>query len=102
MGSGEELAYQWFGPGGVRLVDTPGEITGATTATLQILNVQLEDFGGYRVRVFNGESFVDSDVAILFQGRLFSVHLIILSCTIITLHESTKGTIVLFDCIVHC
>ena len=74
VASGEELIYQWFGPGGVRLINTPGEITGAASATLQILTAQFEDFGDYRVRITNAEAFVDSDVAILFRGRLFSVH----------------------------
>ena len=72
VATGEELIYQWFGPGGVRLVNTPGEITGATSATLGILNVQFEDFGDYRVRISNAEGFVDSDVAILFRGTLFA------------------------------
>ena len=74
VASGEELIYQWFGPGGVPLINTPGKIAGATSATLQIFNTQFEDFGAYRVRITNAEAFVDSDVAILFQSRLLGVH----------------------------
>ena len=69
VASGEELIYQWFGPGGVLLINTPGKIAGVTSATLQIFNTQFEDFGDYRVRITNAEAFVDSDVAILFQSR---------------------------------
>ena len=63
--SGEGLTYQWFGPGGVTLSDTPGEIAGATTSTLQIFNVQSDDFGNYRVRISNVGGSVDSNIVIL-------------------------------------
>ena len=53
VASGEGLTYQWFGPNGAPLVDIPGEITGTTSATLRILNVQSEDLGNYQVRVFS-------------------------------------------------
>ena len=75
VATGEELIYQWFGPGGVRLTDAVGKVTGTTTATLRIVNTQFEDFGDYRVRISNAETFVDSDVVNLFQGRLFCVYL---------------------------
>ena len=65
VATGEGLTYQWFGPGGVPLTDVPGRITGATTATLQIVSVQIEDTGSYRVRVFNAGGSVDSDMVSL-------------------------------------
>ena len=68
--SGEGLTYQWFGPGGVRLVDTPGEISGATSSTLTILNVQSDDIGDYQVRVTNAGGSVDSGVVTLTFGEL--------------------------------
>ena len=53
VASGEGLTYQWFGPDGAPLVNILGEISGATSATLRILNVQSEDLGNYYVRVFS-------------------------------------------------
>ena len=70
MAFGEGLSYQWFGPGGEALSDTPGEISGATTATLQISNVQADDVGGYFVRVSNAGGSVDSDRVGLAIGEL--------------------------------
>ena len=55
--SGEGLTYQWFGP--------VGEIAGATTATLQISNVQSSDAGSYRVQVSNAGGSVNSNVVTL-------------------------------------
>ena len=63
--SGEGLSYQWFGPGGVALSDTLGEIVGATTATLQIFNVQSDDLGNYQVRISNIGGSVDSNLVTL-------------------------------------
>ena len=60
MASGQGLAYQWFGPDGMALSDIPGEIAGATTATLQIFNVQSNDTGSYQVQVFNAGGSVNS------------------------------------------
>ena len=60
VASGQGLTYQWFGPDGVALSDIPGEIAGATTATLQIFNVQSNDTGSYQVQVFNVGGSVNS------------------------------------------
>ena len=73
MASGEGLAYQWFGPDGVALFDRPRKITGATTSTLQVLNVQSKDLGNYRVRVANSGGSVTSDTATLTVSKLRSV-----------------------------
>ena len=57
VASGEGLMYQWFGPG--------GEIAGATSATLQISNVQSNDAGSYRVRVSNaGGSVISNSITL--------------------------------------
>ena len=66
---GEGLTYQWFGPGGTPLSDTPGEIAGATTTTLQIFNVQSSNAGSYHVRVSNAGGSVNSDSVSLIIGR---------------------------------
>ena len=55
--SGEGLTYQWFGPS--------GEIDGATSATLQISNVQSNDDGSYQVQVSNAGGSVTSDIVTL-------------------------------------
>ena len=60
MASGQELTYQWFGPNGMALSDIPGEIVGATTATLRIFNIQSNDTGSYLVQVFNPGGSVNS------------------------------------------
>ena len=68
--SGEgPLTYQWFGPGGLPLVDVPGEIEGANSSTLRILNAQSNDAGTYRVRVANAGGAVDSAVVSLALGK---------------------------------
>ena len=67
--SGEELKYQWFGPGGDSLSDIPGKITGATTSNLEILNVQQVDAGKYRVSISNAGGSVNSDEATLSIGK---------------------------------
>ena len=69
VASGRELTYQWFGPGGVALSDTPGRITGATTATLQIFNIQSGDAGSYKVHVSNIGGVIESDVVTLTIGK---------------------------------
>ena len=63
--SGERLSYQWFGPNGTPLKDKSGKITGATTATLQILDVKSEDLGNYPVFVSNAGGPVVSVTATL-------------------------------------
>ena len=73
--SGEGLSYQWFGPGGA-LSDISGEIDGATTAMLQIFNVQSDDEGDYRVRVTNVGGSVESDIASLSISKQLSVKVI--------------------------
>lgn len=65
VASGRGLTYQWFGPGGVALSDRAGEIEGAATATLSVLDVQPGDAGSYQVRISNGGGFVDSEVVTL-------------------------------------
>ena len=69
MVSGEELKYQWFGPGGDTLSDIPGKVTGATTSNLEILNVQQGDTGKYRVSISNDGGSVNSDEATLSIGK---------------------------------
>ena len=69
VASGRELTYQWFGPGEVTLSDTPGKITGATTATLQIFNIESGDAGNYKVQVSNIGGSVESDVVTLTIGK---------------------------------
>ena len=69
MVSGEELKYQWFGPGGDALSDIPGKITGATTSNLEILDVQQGDTGKYRVSISNDGGSVNSDEATLSIGK---------------------------------
>ena len=68
VASGEGLAYQWFGPGGVTLSDTPGKIAGANTPTLQLFNIQSNDTGSYQVQVVNAGGLEDSDLARLTIG----------------------------------
>ena len=63
VASGEELTYQWFGPGGIPLSDIPGKITGTNTSTLEISNIQSGDTGSYQVRVSNVGGSVDSNAA---------------------------------------
>ena len=65
VASGKGLSYQWFGPGGVAVSDKPREIAGATTATLQIFNVQSDDLGNYQVRISNIGGSVDSNLVTL-------------------------------------
>ena len=65
VASGEELTYQWFGPGGVALSDVSEEIAGARTSSLQILNIQSDDEGPYQVRVSNAGGSVSSAFIIL-------------------------------------
>ena len=69
VASRRELTYQWFGPGGVALSDTPGKITGATTATLQIFNIQSGDAGSYQVHVSNIGGVIESDEVTLTFGK---------------------------------
>ena len=69
VASGEGLTYQWFGPGGVTLSDTSGEIAGATTSTLQVFNIESNDGGSYQVQVSNPGGSVTSDTASLVIGR---------------------------------
>ena len=75
MASGEGLTYQWFGPGGVVLSDVSGEIAGATTATLQIFNVQSDDVGRYQVQVSNVGGSVNSEFASLTISKKKFKHL---------------------------
>ena len=63
--SGEGLTYQWFGPGGVALSDTSGEIAGATTVTLQLFNIQSNDAGSYQAQVSNAGGSVNSVIITL-------------------------------------
>ena len=63
--SGEGLSYEWFGPDGEPLSDQAGEIEGSNTPTLQILNVQLSNAGGYSCVVSNSDGSVISDRAFL-------------------------------------
>ena len=90
VASGEGLSYQWFGPGGVALSDTLGEIVGATTATLQIFNVQSDDLGNYQVRISNIGGSVDSNLVTLSFSKFKKIYTIIhLSFDIDYLSSST-------------
>ncbi len=70
VATGEGLSYQWFGPDGEPLSDSDGEIEGATTSTLRIINAGPDDAGDYRVRITNANGgIVDSDIVVLFVGE---------------------------------
>ena len=73
VAAGEGLTYQWFGPGGMILFDVLGEIAGATTATLQIFNVQSDDVGRYQVQVSNVGGSVNSEFSnvAISKGKLY-------------------------------
>ena len=71
------MTYQWFGPGGVALSDTPGEIAGATTSMLQVINVQSNDLGNYRVRISNVGGSVDSNSVTLSFGKSEKIYTIV-------------------------
>ena len=58
------FGYQWQ-RNGVNLTDRPDQVSGATSATLTILNVTSEDAGAYQAVVYNGGGFVSSDMATL-------------------------------------
>ncbi len=68
--SGEELSYQWFGPGGNALTDVDGDIEGSNSFTLQIINVESSDAGDYTVVVTNSAGSVVSDAATLSIGEI--------------------------------
>ncbi len=70
LASGGGLSYQWFGPDGLAVTDSDGQISGSNSATLVILNVGSDNVGNYSVRVVNAAGFVDSDVAALTIGEL--------------------------------
>ena len=76
VASGEGLTFQWFGPGGVALIDIPEKTDGATMTTLQIFNVQSRDDGSYRVQVSNAGGLVSSDSVNLTISKspYFQVH----------------------------
>ena len=61
--TGGSLSYQWQ-KDGADLSDGNG-IAGATSATLEIADVQAGDAGGYRCVVFNGHGSVSSNTAML-------------------------------------
>ena len=70
--SEDQLNYQWFGPTGVKLSDKQSKrIAGATETTLEILNVQSEDCGDYRVLVSNnaGESIISAAATLSLSTR---------------------------------
>ena len=88
VASGEDLTYQWLGPDGTPLSDIPGKITGATTSTLEIFNIQSDDTRSYQVRVSNVGGSVNSDTATLALSKinmyLYQSKLLILyTCTIL-------------------
>ncbi len=70
---GVDLTYQWINGAG-DLSDLSGKISGATNATLTIMNVSLSDIGGYLVRVSNSTGGgVDSLTANLVTSKIASV-----------------------------
>ena len=72
--SGEGLTYQWFGPDGA-LSDSAGKIAGSSTNTLQVLNVQSNDTGYYRVRITNAAGEVESNSASLTISKIYNIGL---------------------------
>ncbi len=68
--SGAGLTYQWFGPGGVALTDSDGEIEGSTSGTLTVFNAEPGDAGDYTVVVTNSAGSVTSDAATLSIGEI--------------------------------
>ena len=68
--SGAGLTYQWFGPGGVALTDSDGEIEGSTSGTLTVFNAEPGDAGDYTVVVTNSAGSVTSDAASLSIGEI--------------------------------
>ncbi|XP_064407688.1 obscurin-like [Halichondria panicea] len=71
--SGAGLTYQWFGPGGVALTDSDGEIEGSTSGTLTVFNAEPGDAGDYTVVVTNSAGSVTSDAASLSIGPAIDV-----------------------------
>ncbi len=65
---GANLTYQWMNGAG-ELSNIPGKISGATMATLMIMNVSLSDVSDYSVRVSNSAGDVNSSIANLITGR---------------------------------
>ena len=61
-GAGQRHAELWWSKDGAYLSDG-GRITGSSSSTLQIANVQTSDAGNYRVRVSNQAGSVDSSYA---------------------------------------
>ena len=82
--SGEGLTYQWFGPDG-ELSDTAREIAGSSTNTLRVLNVQSDDTGSYRVRIFNVAGEVESVSASLRISKIDIIRVCVL-CYCCTIH----------------
>ena len=74
VASGEGLTYKWFSDE-TPLADIPGEIAGATSATLRIFNVQADDIGNYQIRVSNAGGLVNSNLVTLTISK-FSVVLL--------------------------
>ncbi len=66
---GANLTYQWMNGAG-DLSDMIGNISGATTATLTIVNVGLSDVGVYSVRVSNSAGDVNSTMPNLIIGKI--------------------------------
>ena len=87
---GDGVTYQWFGPNGEALSDIPGKVSGTTTATLQISDVQPGDVGNYRVRVSNAGGSVNSRLVRLSIGEIVALSsvryltLFVLYCSITT------------------
>ena len=65
---GVDLTYQWMNGDG-DLSDMVDKISGATLATLMIMNVALSDVNGYSVRVSNSAGDVDSLTANLITSK---------------------------------
>ena len=65
--SGAGLTY---GPGGVALTDSDGEIEGSTSGTLTVFNAEPGDAGDYTVVVTNSVGSVTSDAASLSIGEI--------------------------------
>ncbi len=71
--SGAGLTYLWFGPDGVALTDSDGEIEGSTSGTLTVFNAEPDDAGNYTVVVTNSAGSVTSDAASLSIGEILNM-----------------------------
>ncbi len=68
------LRFQWSHRG--EILRDSEETFGSTTPFLFIVNVNVEDFGDYQVRVLNEAGFVDSNRVFLMQGKFGQIYIV--------------------------